>query len=84
MRSVSFKYLKQTYNLIRNSGITLSGKRLRRCAYLDVHQNNYKLFQLYNNYKKVVNSDAANNQIIALIIVVGAISIALLFILTSL
>ena len=84
MRIVNSNYIKQAYLLLRNNGKYLSNKRLRRLAYLDVHQYNYKLYLLYLDYKKIMNSDAANNQIIALIIVVGAISIALLFILTSL
>ena len=73
MRSVKFSYLKQAYTLLCENGLALSSRRLRRCAYLDVYQQNYKSYLLYNNYKKIVNSDAANNQTIAIIIVVGII-----------
>ena len=48
--------------------IKVSNKRLRRLAYLDVHQLNYNLFSLYNIYKKIITKDAANNQIIVLFI----------------
>ncbi len=74
MRSVKLSYLKQAYSLLSENGVALSNRRLRRCAYLDVHQQNYKSYQLYNNYKKIVNSDAANNQTLAIIIVVGIIT----------
>ena len=74
MRSVKSSYLKQAYSLLSENGVALSNRRLRRCAYLDVHQQNYKSYQLYNNYKKIVNSDAANNQTLAIIIVVGIIT----------
>jgi hypothetical protein len=37
---------------------------------------------LYNSYKKVVNSDAANNQTIAIIIVLGLIIAASIFLFT--
>lgn len=74
LRIVNFKYLKQVCSLLKNSGVMLSNKRLRRCAYLDVHQNNYRSYKLYNSYKKVVNSDAANNQTIAVVIVLGLLS----------
>lgn len=80
MRIVNFNYLKEAYGLLDESGTKLSNKRLRRMAYLDVHQNNYTLFELYNEYKKVVNSEAANNQLMVLIIVIGLITATLLFI----
>ena len=82
MRIVNFNYLNQAYLLLKDSGIVLSNKRLRRCAYLDVHQTNYKSYELYNSYKKVVNSDAANNQTIAIVIVVGLIIAASIFLFT--
>ena len=73
MRIVSFDYLKEAYGLL---------KRLRRMAYLDVHQNNYTAYELYNSYKKVVNSEAANNQLMVLVIVIGLITAVILFIFT--
>ncbi len=82
MRIVNFNYLNQAYLLLKDNGLVLSGKRLRRCAYLDVHQTNYKSYELYNSYKKVVNSDAANNQTIAIIIVLGLIIAASIFLFT--
>ena len=51
MRIVNFTYLNQAYLLLKNEGLILSNKRLRRCAYLDVHQTNYKSYELYNSYK---------------------------------
>ena len=82
MRIVNFNYLNQAYLLLKDSGLVLSNKRLRRCAYLDVHQTNYKSYELYNSYKKVVNSDAANNQTIAIIIVLGLMIAASIFLFT--
>lgn len=82
MRIVNFTYLNQAYLLLKNEGLILSNKRLRRCAYLDVHQTNYKTYELYNSYKKVVNSDAANNQTIAIVIVLGLIIAASIFLFT--
>ena len=82
MRTVNFNYIKQAYGLLRNNGIYLSNRRLRRLAYLDVHQNNYKLYQLYRDYKKIMNSDAANNQTIAIVIVVGLMIAAAIFLAT--
>jgi len=82
MRIVNFNYLNQAYLLLKDSGLVLSNKRLRRCAYLDVHQTNYKSYELYNSYKKVVNSDAANNQTIAIIIVLGLMIAASIFFFT--
>ena len=82
MRIVNFNYLNQAYLLLKDSGLVLSNKRLRRCAYLDVHQTNYKSYELYNSYKKVVNSDAANTQTIAIIIVLGLIIAASIFLFT--
>ena len=82
MRTVNFNYIKQANELLRNNGKYLSNRRLRRLAYLDVHQNNYKLFLLYMNYKKIMNSDAANNQTIAIVIVIGLIVAAAVFLTT--
>ena len=82
MRTVNFNYIKQAYGLLRNNGKFLSNRRLRRLAYLDVHQNNYKLYLLYVDYKKIMNSDAANNQTIAIVIVVGLMIAAAIFLAT--
>lgn len=73
MRIVSFKYLQEVMKLVRDTGTELSNKRLRRFAYLDIFQNNYTLYKLYNYYKKTVNSDAANNQLMVLLIVISII-----------
>ena len=70
------------YGLMNARGMKLSTKRLRRMSYLDVHQNNNTLYELYNEYKKVVNSEAANNQLMVLDIVVGLITAVMLFIFT--
>ena len=82
MRIVNFNYIKQAYGLLRNNGIYLSNRRLRRLAYLDVHQNSYKSYLLYMDYKKIMNSDAANNQTIAIVIVVGLMIAAAIFVAT--
>ena len=82
MRNVSFGYLREAYGLLNANGIRPSKKRLRRMAYLDVHLNNYTSYELYNNYKRVVNSEAANNQLMVLVIVVGLITASMLFIFT--
>ena len=82
MRIVSFDYLKEAYGLLKANGTKVSNKRLRRMAYLDVHQNNYTSYELYNSYKKIVNSEAANNQLMVLVIVIGLITAVLLFIFT--
>ena len=82
MRIVSFYYLKEAYELLNANGTKVSNKRLRRMAYLDVHMNNYTTYELYNNYKKIVNSEAANNQLMVLIIVIGLITAVMLFIFT--
>ena len=82
MRIVNFNYLQQAYELLRINGKYLSNRRLRRLAYLDVHQNNYKLYLLYIDYKKIMNSDAANNQTIAIVIVVGLMVSAAIFLIT--
>ena len=82
MRTVNFNYIRQAYGLLRNNGRFLSNRRLRRLAYLDVHQNNFKLYLLYLDYKKIMNSDAANNQTIAIVIVVGLMIAAAIFLAT--
>ncbi len=82
MRIVNFNYIKQAYGLLRNNGIYLSNRRLRRLAYLDVHQNSYKLYLLYMDYKKIMNSEATNNQTIAIVIVVGLMIAAAIFLAT--
>ena len=82
MRIVSFDYLKEAYGLLNANGTKVSNKRLRRMAYLDVHQNNYTAYELYNNCKKIVNSEAANNQLMVLVIVIGLITAVMLFIFT--
>ena len=81
MRIVNFNYIKQASILLRDKGRFLSNKRLRRLAYLDVLTNNYKLYLLYMDYKKIMSNEASNNQTIAIVIVVGLmITIALFFI----
>ena len=82
MRNVSFNYLKEAYKLLDASGTKLSNRRLRRMAYLDVHQNNYTIYELYNDYKKIVNSEAANNQLMVLVIVICLITAVMLFVFT--
>ena len=79
MRLVSFDYLKEANGLLKISGKILSNKRLRRLAYLDVYQSHYQSYELYNNYRKIINSDAANNQLIVLLIAVGLIAAVILF-----
>ena len=68
MRNVNITYLNQARVILNDKKINVSNKRLRRLAYLDVHQLNYKLFSLYNIYKKIITKDAANNQIVVLFI----------------
>ena len=68
MRNVNNTYLNQVRVILNDKKINVSNKRLRRLAYLDVHQLNYKLFSLYNIYKKIITKDAANNQIVVLFI----------------
>ena len=82
MRIVNFKYIAEASELLKKNGNFLSNKRLRRLAYLDVHMNSYKSYSLYMSYKKVMNNDAANNQTIAIIIVVGLMIAVALFIIT--
>ena len=74
MRSVSYVYMNQVYDILSKQNLYLSGRRLRRMAYLDVYLQNYKQFSLYNKYKKLVNTDASKNQNLVLVIVIGIIS----------
>ena len=83
MRIVNYRYLKEAYTLNKKSGYRLSNRRLRRLAYFDVYFNDYTSFELYNTYKKTVNSDASNNQIMVIILVVAIIAaVALLLLFT--
>ena len=59
MRNVNNTYLNQARVILNDKKINVSNKRLRRLAYLDVHQLNYKLFSLYNIYKKIITKDEA-------------------------
>ena len=68
MRNVNNTYLNQAKVILNDKKINVSNKRLRRLAYLDVHQLNYNLFSPYNIYKKIITKDAANNQIVVLFI----------------
>ena len=54
MRNVNNTYLCQAKIILNNKKINLSHKRLRRLAYIDVHQLNYNLFSLYNSTKKLL------------------------------
>lgn len=82
MRAVNFNYLKETHGLLKDDGTILSNKRLRRLAYLDVHQSHYQSYGLYNDYKRIVNSEAANNQLMVLLIVIGLMTGTFLFFVT--
>ena len=73
MRNVNNTYLNQARVILNDRKINVSNKRLRRLAYLDVHQLNYNLFSLYNIYKKNITKDAANNQIVVLLIALAII-----------
>ena len=83
MRSVNYKYIIQVHDILNKSNMPLSNKRLRRLAYFDVYLQNYKQFDLYNRYKKIVNSDASNNQKITLGVVLIIFS-ALIIIISKL
>ena len=80
MRSVSQVYLNQVYDILCKQNLYLSRRRLRRLAYLDVYLQSYKQFNLYNEYKKLVNKDASNNQNLVLTIVIAIISSLLILI----
>ena len=81
MRIVNFNYLNQAYLLKKDSGLVLSNKDFE-----DVLTSMFiKLITNPMNYIthiKVVNSDAANNQTIAIIIVLGLIIAASIFLFT--
>ena len=83
MRSVNYKYIIQAHDILNKNNMPLSSRRLRRLAYFDVYLQNYKQFNLYNRYKKIVNSDASNNQKITLGVVL-IIFAALIIIITKL
>lgn len=83
MRIVNYKYLNQVHDILDKEKIPLSSKRLRRLAYMDVYLQSYRQFNLYNKYKKIVTSDASNNQIITLGVVL-AIFTALIILLSKL
>ena len=83
MRSVNFQYIQQAHSILHKNNMRLSNKRLRRLAYFDVYLQNFTHFDLYNRYKKVVNSDASNNQMITLAVVIIIFS-ALIIIITKL
>ena len=68
MRNVNNTYLNQARVILNDKKINVSNKRLRRLAYLDVHQLIYILFSLYNIYLKIFTIDAANNHIVVLFI----------------
>ena len=83
MRSVNFQYIQQAHSILYKNNMRLSNKRLRRLAYFDVYLQSFTHFDLYNRYKKVVNSDASNNQMITLAVVLIIFS-ALIIIITKL
>ena len=69
MRTVNYQYIQQAHDILNKKNMPLSSRRLRRLAYFDVYLQQYKQFDLYNRYKKIVNSDASNNQMITLAVV---------------
>ena len=80
MRLVNYKYINQVHGILNVNHLSLSSKRLRRLAYLDVYFQSYQQFDLYNKYKKIVHSDASNNQMIVLgivLLLLGALIIIL-------
>ena len=80
MRSVNNQYIQEVHDILNKSRMPLSNKRLRRLAYFDVHFQSYKQFDLYNRYKKIVNSDASNNQMMTLAIVLIIFSASIIII----
>ena len=83
MRSVNHQYIQQAYGILKANLMPLSNRRLRRLAYFDVYFQNYTQLDLYNRYKKFVNSDASYNQMITLAIVLIIFS-ALIIIISKL
>ena len=69
MRSVNYQYIQQAHGILKANLVPISNRRLRRLAYFDVYFQNYKQLSLYNRYKKIINSDASNNQMITLAVV---------------
>ncbi len=80
MRSVNHQYIQEVHDILNKSHMPISNKRLRRLAYFDVHFQSYKQFSLYNRYKKIVNSDASNNQMMTLAIVLIILSASIIII----
>ena len=83
MRSVNYQYIQQAHGILKANLIPLSNRRLRRLAYFDVYFQNYTQLDLYNRYKKIVNSDASHNQMITLAVVLIIFS-AIIIIVTKL
>ena len=83
MRSVNHQYIQQAHGILKANLMPLSNRRLRRLAYFDVYFQNYTQLDLYNRYKKIVNSDASHNQMITLAVVLIIFS-ALIIIISKL
>ena len=83
MRSVNYQYIQQAHGILKANQVPISNRRLRRLAYFDVYFQNYTQLNLYNRYKKIVNSDASHNQMITLAVVLIIFS-ALIIIVTKL
>ena len=72
MRLVNYKYINQVHEILSQHSLNLSNRRLKRLAYI------YQ-FGLYNRYKKIVHSDASNNQMIVLGIVLLLVAATIIF-----
>ncbi len=83
MRSVNHQYIQEAYIILTANLMSISNRRLRRLAYFDVYFQNYTQLDLYNRYKKIINSDASKNQMITLAVVLIIFS-ALIIIVTKL
>jgi hypothetical protein len=83
MRSVNHQYIQEVHLILKANLMSISNRRLRRLAYFDVYFQNYTQLDLYNRYKKIVNSDASYNQMITLAVVLIIFS-ALIIISTKL
>ena len=83
MRSVNHQYIQEVQVILKANLMSISNRRLRRFAYFDVYFQNYTQLDLYNRYKKFVNSDASYNQMITLAVVLIIFS-ALIIILSKL